>query len=82
MDRSLGAKPLRRRSPLSRALPLLLLAAMLAIGLVIEQRRFGVLLWETKVPAAALLAVAGWRLRRPSTGASHLSESTADPEGE
>lgn len=71
---------MRRRSPLSRALPLLLLAAMLAVGLVIEQRRFGELLWETKVPVAALLAVAGWRLR-PLIGASHLSDSTADPEG-
>lgn len=48
----------------ARALPLLLLAAMMAIGLVIEGRRFGELLWESKVPAAVLLAAAGWRLRR------------------
>lgn len=55
-----------RRTPRQRALPLLLLAGMMVIGLVIEGRRFGELLWESQVPAAVLLAVAGWRLRRVS----------------
>ena len=39
-------------------LPLILLAAMLAFGLAIEAARFHTLLWATKIPLAALLAVA------------------------
>jgi hypothetical protein len=49
------------RSDLPRPLallPLLLLAAMLVFGLVIEAVRFHTLLWATKLPLAALLAVA------------------------
>jgi hypothetical protein len=53
---------MKRPSPLLRAFPLLLLAALLVIGLVIEQRPFGVLLWQTKLPAVVLLIVAGRRL--------------------
>lgn len=46
------------RSPAFALLPLILLAVMLACGLVIEAFRFHTLLWATKVPLAALLTVA------------------------
>lgn len=42
-------------------LPLILLAAMLTLGLVIEAVRFHTLLWATKIPLAALLAIAFFR---------------------
>ena len=42
-------------------LPLILLAAMLVFGLIIEATRFHTLLWATKIPLAALLAVALFR---------------------
>jgi hypothetical protein len=38
--------------------PLILLAVMLVFGLMIEAVRFHTLLWATKIPLAALLAVA------------------------
>lgn len=50
--------PMPPRSRALTLLPLLLLAAMLAFGLVIEAARFHTLLWATKLPLAALLAVA------------------------
>jgi hypothetical protein len=37
-------------------LPLLLLAGMLATAVVIEIALYGTLLWQTKLPLAALLA--------------------------
>jgi len=39
-------------------LPLVLLALMMALGLVIEAVRYHTLLWATKIPLAVLLAVA------------------------
>lgn len=39
-------------------LPLILLAIMMALGLVIEEVRYHTLLWVTKIPLALLLAVA------------------------
>ena len=47
-------------------LPLALLAAMVGIGLVLEPVLYGALLWQTKLPLIALLALAF--LRRPSGG--------------
>jgi len=41
-----------------KLLPLALLAIMAALGLVIEAMRYDTLLWATKLPLAALLAVA------------------------
>ena len=39
-------------------LPLLLLAAMMVIGLGIEEVRYHTLLWATKIPLALLLVIA------------------------
>jgi hypothetical protein len=47
-----------------RWLPLVLLAAMMVGGLIIEALLHGRLLWASKLPLAALLALAGLRLRR------------------
>lgn len=41
-----------------RLLPLILLAVMMALGLVIEAVRYHTLLWAPKIPLAVLLAVA------------------------
>jgi len=43
--------------------PLILLAVMMALGLIIEEVRYHMLLWATKLPLAALLAVAFLRRR-------------------
>lgn len=45
-------------SSLFALLPLVLLAAMMALGLVIEEVRYHTLLWAPKIPLAVLLAVA------------------------
>jgi hypothetical protein len=39
-------------------LPLVLLAVMMGLGLVLEARFYGALLWQTKLPLAVLLATA------------------------
>jgi hypothetical protein len=50
---------MRSSSPrLFALLPLVLLALMMALGLVIEAVRYHTLLWATKIPLAVLLAVA------------------------
>jgi hypothetical protein len=48
---------LRTSRPFS-LLPLVLLAVMLALGLVIEAVQYDILLWKTKVPLGVLLAFA------------------------
>jgi hypothetical protein len=45
-------------------LPLLCVAAMLAIGTAIEAVGFGAVAWLSKLPLAALLGLALWRSRR------------------
>lgn len=53
--------------PRSRAfalLPLLLLAGLIALGLVIEAVRYHTLLWETKIPLAVLLLLAFARRKK------------------
>lgn len=47
-----------KTSPAVALLPLLLLAAMVALGLVLEPVLYGVFLWQTKLPLIALLALA------------------------
>lgn len=48
-----------RRLPRSFVLlPLVLLVVMMGLGLVLEARFYGTLLWQAKLPLAALLAVA------------------------
>jgi hypothetical protein len=42
-------------------LPLVLLAVMMGLGLVLEARFYGTLLWQAKLPLAALLAMAFFR---------------------
>jgi len=56
-----------------RHLPLLLVAAMLAIAVALELALFGhALLWP-KSPLAALLALAAWRARRPARSAGPMA---------
>lgn len=62
--RSSAALASWRDWPLMRWLPLVLLAAMMAGGLIIETLLHGRLLWVSKLPLGALLALAGLRLRR------------------
>ena len=52
------------RSRAFALLPLLLLAAMVVLGLVIEATRYGTLLWETKVPVTLLLILAFARRKK------------------
>ncbi|HKV13296.1 MAG TPA: hypothetical protein VJ725_34465 [Thermoanaerobaculia bacterium] len=47
-----------KTSPAVTLLPLLLLAAMVVLGLVLEPVLYGVFLWQTKLPLIALLALA------------------------
>jgi hypothetical protein len=54
-----------RLHPVLRLLPLLLFALMLVLGLLIEGLRYRHVLWETKLPLAAMLALAFWRAARP-----------------
>jgi hypothetical protein len=68
---TLGSAPYDDPHPVStlrssrpfRLLPLILLAIMLALGLLIEAGVYRTLLWETKIPLAALLAIAFLRRR-------------------
>jgi hypothetical protein len=53
-------------SRLFALLPLLLLATMVVLGLFLEAAIYDTLLWETKIPLAALLVLA--LLRRPRRG--------------
>ena len=55
--------PSWRDSRLFAFFPLILLAAMAAIGLVLEAVRYDTLLWATKIPLAVLLAVAFFKVR-------------------
>ncbi|HYO13478.1 MAG TPA: hypothetical protein VE685_09820 [Thermoanaerobaculia bacterium] len=52
------------RSRFFGLLPLTLLAVMVALGLFLEAAIYDTLLWETKIPLAALLAVAFFRSPR------------------
>jgi hypothetical protein len=56
------------RSRAFALLPLFLLAAMVALGLVIEAARYRTLLWETKIPVVLLLLLAFLRKRAPGEG--------------
>lgn len=56
------------RSRAFALLPLLLLAGMVALGLVIEAMRYRTLLWETKIPLVVLLLLAFRRGRAPREG--------------
>lgn len=53
-------------SRLFALLPLTLLAAMVVLGLFLEAAIYDILLWETKIPLAALLGLAF--LRKPRRG--------------
>jgi hypothetical protein len=58
-----GGKVLSHDPCLFALLPLILLAIMMALGLVIEEVRYHTLLWATKIPLALLLVIAFFRRR-------------------
>jgi hypothetical protein len=59
-----GRRPGSVKALSLRLLPLTLLAAMAAIGVVVERARYETLLWASKVPLVLLLALAFGRARR------------------
>lgn len=52
------------RSLALRLLPLTILASLVLLGLLIEATRYDTLLWQTKLPLCAALAIAVARARR------------------